>query len=382
MSWHILPSGQLLLPNLRYSLMGLLVFSLGIFAMNMKKISAWSHLSVAQNQTLHLQHQLCISTAIFLFGLILNPQKWILPVFEFSRHVEEYSSSHSALEFSPQEWAPFSLYNAIFSLIFTICMLTAYMKLLESSFASMDAMGAALVQMKKEKDMESGRVSFQLPEQSQNQQKHRNSIKTGHKLLIAAFFLALSVKFLPCACRQTFYFTILQTPNFAVTLDDICASLMAVFAVYLIHELIGNFENMPAGFPKGKFALANFSIVYGFILAATTTIFLVFAHDVMHTYIFKVFELSILKITSPDAMAHDIVLGNANRLTTKCANYLVDSTFSGIDAELPKEEALRMLHVLTELYNSFFIDLVQLLAFGCMVFVPVVLGLLVRADLR
>lgn len=382
MSWHILPSGQLLLPNLRYSLMGLLVFSLGIFAMNIKKIIAWSHLSVAQNQTLHLQHQLCISTAIFLFGIILNPQKWILPVLEFSRHAEDYSSSHSALEFSPREWAPFSLYNAIFAVIFTVCMLTAYTKLLESSFASMDAMGVALVQMKKEKDMESGRVSFQLPEQSQNQQKHRNSIKTSHKLLMAAFFLAISVRFLPSACRQTFYLTILQTPNFAVTLDDICASLIAVFSINLIHELIGNFENTPVGFPKGKLALANFSIVYGFILAAATTFFLVFAHDIMHTYIFKVFELYYLRIASPDALAHDIVMAGANHFTTKCANYLVDSTFGDFDAELPKEEALRMLHVLIELYNSLFIDLVQLLAFGCMVFVPVVLGLLVLADLR
>lgn len=382
-SWPQIPltPSQVRMPNLLHSLVVLSLSALLFLFFKSRTAARWHHLPVAKNQVLHLQKIIAVLVGSFCISTMASPYRYMMPLAAFFRHCEEWTGQHAMLDFDVEYWNHYSLYCAGISTGMTVALLVAYNRILKSAHDSMEAIGAAFLQLSKVKDAESGHVTFQLAEPPSLRPKCKCAMKLTHQAGLAVALLLVVVALLPSVFMHTFAYTIVDGEYFKITSDHVLATLILLYVFNLSKNMIQDYSEVLAGFSKAKFALCNFSIVYGSALAIASTLFLTLANDIMFTYIFKVFALYHQRATHADALAHDIVIPDANYFSASFANYLVDSTYAAMNATMPRDEAIEFLRTQTYVYRDIYIDLIQLLVFGGAVFVPVVVGSLVLGRL-
>lgn len=346
-------------------------------------MSLWPHLEAAKSHVLMLHGLLVMLMVAFLINTVVSPYKFLMPLRGFSDHMEKWANGDSFTELTLASWNHYALYNAVVCCVVTVGLFIAYFRILTWSYACMDSIGSILLQQSKEKDVEQGQghIMFELAETAPQQPKPRIIMKKTHQAALAMMLFTATVVGLPSLCMHTFAYTIVDGDYFKLTSDHVLVTFMLFFVVKITRGLCYNFSNGPVGFPRAKFAACQFSIAYGSILVLASTLFLSLANDVMFTYIYKVFALYRERLTNPQALAHDVVIPNANYITCSFANYLVDSTYAALDQDMMKEQLFTIFHALVQSYKDMYLDLFQILVFGATVFVPMIMGSLVLFSL-
>lgn len=366
-----------MLPVLLHLLLVLTVAGMLLFFFRSRNSPLWP--DSAKHHALYLQGILFMSMAVFLFSTVVSPYRYLMPLRQFTHHVEQYLAQNPAPGSLPASWNNYALYNAIECLVMCVGVLVAYWRTLKYSYVCMDAIGGVLLQQRKEKDTEN-HVTFEMDE-TPLQPRPRVAMRKTHQVMLALALFVASVAFLPACFRHTFAYTVVDSDPLVITSDHVLATAIGFFTIKMARGVHYNMCNVPQGFLKGMFAACQFSLIYGTLLAVASMLFLSLVNDVMFTYIYKVFALYHRRESAPEAMASDVVIPDANYFTCSFANYLVDSTYATIESGMSPEELLSVLRLLVLSYKNMYIDLFQLLAFGCTVFVPMMVGSLVLFNL-
>lgn len=343
-------------------------------------MSRWKHLEAAKSHVLVLHGILLMLMMAFLINSVVSPYKVLMPLNALSHRVENSANKVSLMVLTQESINHYAWYNAVVCTVLLVGLLIAYWRILTTSYVCMDSIGGILLQQSKEKDVElrppSLVVTFDL-DQPELPTRPRTRMKKLHQVCLLVLLFGLTVLLLPNLVLNTFAYTLVDGDPFRITSDHLLATFAMYFLVKMFQGSCYNFANIPSGFPRAKFAACQFSIIYGSMLVMAATFFLSLANDVMFTYIYKVYALYQERMKQPNAVAHDIFLENANYFTTSFANYLVDTTYTSVDSNMTKEEIFHYLRMLIASYKDMYIDLVQVMFFGLMVFVPTVMGCLV-----
>lgn len=347
-----------------------------------RNLALGHHHDFARSHVLMLHGVLFMLIIAFLINAVANPYNYIMPLRSATSHMERWAVSDSQPDWSLKLWNHFAVYNAVVCGVVMVGLLVAYHRILTCSFVCMDSIGKNLLQQSKEKDVEVGRVTFELTvETPPHQPKPRTSMRKCTQALLAMAVFAATTLILPAGLMHTFPYVFVEGDYATVTSDHVLVSMAVFFCIKIARDLCYNFSNIPAGFPRARFAVCQFSVIYGTVIAIAGSLFLSLTNDVMLTYIYKAYALYRERATHPEALAYDVVIPNANYLTASFANYLVDSTYSGLDMTLAKEELFAQLRALVQSYKDMYVELFQILMFGATVFVPVVMGCLVLFSL-
>lgn len=344
-----------------------------------RNMALWKHLESAKSNVLVLHGILLMLMIVFLINSVVSPYNMLMPLSPLSNRMEDWANGNSFVELTQSSLNHYAWYNAVVCTVLLVGLLIAYGRILTTSYVCMDSIGGILLEQSKEKDMElapATLVTFDL-EEPELPHRPRTRMKKVHQVGLMAGLFGLTVLLLPNAAQNTFAYTIVDGEAFDVTSDHLLATFTMFLVVKLCRDLCYNFANIPHGFSRAKFAASQFSLVYGCLLVMAATLFLSLANDVMFTYIYKVYVLYQERVKHPHAMAHDIFLENANYCTSSFANYLVDCTYTAVDSNMTREEVFHLFRVLVASYKNLYIDLVQVMFFGLMVFVPGVMGSLV-----
>lgn len=355
-----------------------------VFFYRSRNMALWKHLEAAKSHVLVLHGILVMLMMVFLINTVVSPYKVLMPLSALTRRVEDWANGESFLTMSQESLNHYAWYNAVVCSVVLVGLLIAYYRILTTSYICMESIGDILIQQSKEKDMEQSPVrlvTFELEIEQPEVAKPRTRMRKVHQVGLVTALFALTVLLLPTMAMNTFAYIIVDGDTFRLTSDHVLVTFALFFVVKVCRGLYYNFVNIPVGFSRVKFSVCQFSIVYGAILVIAATFFLSLTNDVMVTYTYKAYALYLERGTRPGAVAHDIVIENANYFTSSFANYLVDSTYAIIDVNMTKEETFNLLRKLIGSYKDMYIDLLQVMLFGCMVFVPGVMGSLVLFTL-
>lgn len=309
--------------------------------------------------------------------------QFLLPVQLLSRTIEEWLKNANAHADATHPHGPLAvdmMYNAMTSCTVAACVFTAYMALLRRYDRCARAMGQAHLRLEKDRE---NRVSFVEPEPvcTGTHMTPGYSIKRG--VAVYGAVLAGSVVLLPNQAQNTFAYLFVERGWLRITSDHVWISATVLFAAVMARRVWFSFNHFPAGYCKGLYAAGQFSIAYGSVLCISVTAFLTFAADVMVTYTYKLMRLHQMRALQPLAQAEEVVLRpDANPLTSSFANYLVDCTLAALAPGLDDDATLAMLRLLAVYYRGVFIDCVEIMLFGCLVFAPMAMVLLVSLYRR
>lgn len=270
-------------------------------------------------------------------------------------------------------------YNAFTSCAVVACVFAAYMALLQKYDKCARAKGQ--INLRLEKDHES-RVTFAEPEEELT---NIGSCSWSVKRCIAIYgaMLVGCMVLLPIPAQNTFAYVFVERGWLRVTSDHLWVSASILFAAVMARRVWFSFNNFPAGYCKGVYAAGQFTIAYGSIICISAAVFLAFAADVMNTYAYKLMVVHHMRVLQPLAQAEDVMLGShTNAISSKFADHLVDCTFAALTSAMAEEATLAMLMLQAMVYRAVFVQCVETLLFGCLVFAPIAMVLLVSAHGR
>lgn len=267
-----------------------------------------------------------------------------------------------------------TMYNAIGSCVVAACVFAAYIVLLGRYNLCAQAMGQAHIQLEKDRERS---VSF-AEETVRPIRSSGTSCKIKRGVVIYGATLMGCIAVLPRSMECTFAYTFVEHRGLRLTSDHVWLSATVLFAAIMTRRVWLSFNNFPAGYCKGLYAAAQFTIGYGSVLCVSAAAFLALAADVMVTYTYKVMQLHQMRALQPLAQAENVMLHfHVNAWTGGFADYLVDCTFAAVAPCWGDEAVLLMLRNLAVFYRGILIDCLDILLFGCLVFAPMTIFMLV-----
>lgn len=282
----------------------------------------------------------------------------LLPVSGFVAALEAHSDNHNWALFEKGQWNAFGLYNAFATLTVTAVNFLLYTKVGQCAYCWMERRG----QLREKPDGTQRRVTFgplAVPEVAS---------RSRRKCILPLALFAVVALFLPTAFQHTFSFTLFTADQFTLTSDHLLV-FTVVFALWkLISFTARSLNNFPAGFPRARFAISQFTFLYGTFLVAVAGLAWSQANDIMMLYVYKLYTLY-----DSSKVAQVVLVPDANYFTSSAASYMADCTFAMIKPGMAQDEVFRIFHSSIDSFKTIFTDCIELMLFGCMVFVPVVL---------
>lgn len=304
---------------------------------------------------------------------------FLLPVRLLMEKVEGWLKTPKSADALPHSiFTPDMKYNAIATCAVATCVFAAYMALLQHYDKCARAMGQ--VHLRLDKDHEN-HVSFAEPDEGCVTTTAGCSAKRCAAMYGAA--LVGCVVALPMLAQNTFAYTFVERGWLRITSDHLWISATVLFATVMARRVWFNFNHFPAGYCKGLYAASQFTIGYGSIISVSAATFLAFAADVMVTYTYKLMRLQQMRALQPLAQAENVTLGpHSNAMTSRFADYLVDCALAALDPGMGDTATMAMLRLLAIYYRGVFLHCVDILLFGCLVFAPMAMVLLVSIHRR
>lgn len=258
----------------------------------------------------------------------------------------------------------------IICLVVVLVAFVAYRSFQNSAFQCMEYIGEALHQQRKNlgSKLEDARVTIDVPDRARVQGKIFNFV------FFSVLFIAVVVLF-PTSERLSFPSHSVEVAGYSVGLEHLLYAVVAFSFGKIVH---GCHLEAPFGFSNGVFIATQLTVLYGAGLLVSFAVFSMAAHDVLMVYIYNAFTI----VDMQDVRFRSVELAGGNGLTETIANYMVECTFSLLQETTTREEAVGFLRRLVQANIDNFVDSVQVILFGALVFIPVVVGTLVLMSHR
>lgn len=263
-----------------------------------------------------------------------------------------------------QNWTRFLLPSSLNALAVFVCC-----SLLYCSVTSLRLEGIKLIvarQKKSQKEVEENRVSFDLPE-SPSERITFGKTETIGNIIISLFSFWAMMHWHPTFGAR------FSVKGFQVLLGGLFVMATQVCSLMVFYAISICVRKAPAEYLAGRLSVSCFTHIYGMLVILFALVFYLSSHEILVTYVYKVYALYFRRMTNKDALARDIQV-QGSRIVESFANYLVDSTYATIVADALRESTFEVFKTQARSFADMYISSYVILLFSAVVFIPCVLA--------
>lgn len=347
----------------------LLLFTLRRFTLHRKRLEDKQNASFFQG----VLRSLLKFGAVFFIEVAILSQAWRW-VDDLDQAMQQYFLLPGVPDLSDsqrirhvQDWAGFLIPSTL-----NVLAVFIYCSHLYWSVPALRLEGMRLIvarQQKSQKDMEESRVSFDIPESPSERAAFVRTVNIATVVNTAITIWAY-------LCWHHTFATRLSVNGLPVSLDFFVCFAIQFSNFFFFVAMYRCVKKAPAGYLAGRLSVSCFTHFYGMVVILFALVFYLSSHDILVTYVYKLYAMYFRRMVNKDALARDIQV-EGSRIVESFANYLVDSTYATLAADALRESTFELFRAQAHSFADMYISSYVILLVSAVVFIPCILVFLV-----